>query len=655
MKANVKSVKKPSVILSVGMIVKNEERHLENCLKALKPFLDSIQSELIIVDTGSEDATKEIAQRYTDKVYDFEWCNDFSAARNAGLQKARGEWFMFVDADEYLDDDFSEMTKFFRFPEVNKKYNSASVIIRSYTNSENKVYVDFLGSRIVRLLPETRFDGVIHECLPMPQPHGCFSTVFHHYGYKYKTKAERNVKFKRNLELLRGEYEKNPDDLRILSHIYDCALDPDEKREFLLRAYDISREKPLSMYSCCAYLNMVAYYAVSDKRRAVELAEEFLSREGALDRVSAVQICSSAANLLCELQEYEKASDCFAKYFELYDGYHAGKLNNSDMRARGIRGITPFDRDAFSTSAALCEFRLGRKERALEILSECHITEMPTSLLRDTLPLLRDICINTGCFTLLGKIYADMVSKKEEYPTALEIFTAMLSDIYYTLSEKQRTDFARAIGECGCETPLCVLMRIISLEDITGFSVVLGDFCAVCTDWNGCIAEAVWLCMKHGVSLNKAAANMDYKALRGMFPLLCRKHDDFPEVALAYAEIFIVENLTDLLLLTSMLETASLAATEMRDELRLELYNLFTSALGDYVLNVYNSELFNDEDIRVLPPLHRFGYYMAQAHLNLANATEYMKNLRNALKCAPETKDIVAFLMDDYTRKYITE
>ena len=203
MKSNIK-IKKPDknkIILSVGMIVKNEEKHLDNCLSALKKLLDRVPSELIIVDTGSTDKTKEIALKYTDKVYDFEWIGDFSAARNYGLEKAVGEWFMSVDADEYLDDDFDEMVKFFTMPEVNQRYNSASFVIINYSSMEtSKSVVDeFLAPRLVRLMDGVCFHDKIHEWLPQPNPHGVFSTKFHHYGYTFddqdllERKGERNV------------------------------------------------------------------------------------------------------------------------------------------------------------------------------------------------------------------------------------------------------------------------------------------------------------------------------------------------------------------------------------------------------------------------------------------------------------------------------
>ena len=87
------------ITISLCMIVKNEEKMLARCLDSVANLMD----EIIIVDTGSTDRTKEIAARYTDKIYDFEWCDDFSAARNFSFSKATMDYIYVPDADEYLD------------------------------------------------------------------------------------------------------------------------------------------------------------------------------------------------------------------------------------------------------------------------------------------------------------------------------------------------------------------------------------------------------------------------------------------------------------------------------------------------------------------------------------------------------------------------
>ena len=84
--------------ISVCLIVKNEEDVIERCLESVKGFAD----ELIVVDTGSSDTTKEIVRKFSDKLYDFEWIDDFSAARNYAFSKAKCDYLFWLDADDIV-------------------------------------------------------------------------------------------------------------------------------------------------------------------------------------------------------------------------------------------------------------------------------------------------------------------------------------------------------------------------------------------------------------------------------------------------------------------------------------------------------------------------------------------------------------------------
>ena len=115
--------------VSVCMIVKNEEKTLARCLDGLK----SIADEIVIADTGSTDNTKGIAARYTDKIYDFKWVDDFSAARNFVFSKATSDYIYSADADEMLDEEnvkrFETLKKCL-IPEV-------EIVTAIYVNPEN--------------------------------------------------------------------------------------------------------------------------------------------------------------------------------------------------------------------------------------------------------------------------------------------------------------------------------------------------------------------------------------------------------------------------------------------------------------------------------------------------------------------------------------
>ena len=86
--------------LTVVILTKNEEKNIERCLQSFQKY----DFELVVVDTGSTDQTKNIAGRYTSHIYDFEWCDDFAAAKNYAVSKASEEYVMVIDSDEYLND-----------------------------------------------------------------------------------------------------------------------------------------------------------------------------------------------------------------------------------------------------------------------------------------------------------------------------------------------------------------------------------------------------------------------------------------------------------------------------------------------------------------------------------------------------------------------
>lgn len=147
--------------ISVCMIVKNEEKVLARCLDSLEGLWD----ELIVVDTGSSDNTKEIAGKYTDKVYDFSWTGNFSDARNFSFSKAKCEYIYSADADEVLDDENRQ-----KFLQLKRALIPEIEIVQMYYGnqlSQNSIY-NFdkeYRPKLYKRLREFQWQEPIHEAV----------------------------------------------------------------------------------------------------------------------------------------------------------------------------------------------------------------------------------------------------------------------------------------------------------------------------------------------------------------------------------------------------------------------------------------------------------------------------------------------------------
>ncbi|MEW9910781.1 glycosyltransferase family 2 protein [Bacillus pacificus] len=167
--------------ISACIIVKNEEEMLRNCLESIRSGVD----EIIIVDTGSTDSTKEIAGEFTEKVYDYEWENDFSAARNFAAAKASGDWIVAIDADECVDvENLKGAVK--EIEEQKDQYNMYLVEITSFSGSLGESTTVNQMLRIYKNDGSICFKRAIHEQLQTVEgkPRINLSSLkLYHYGY----------------------------------------------------------------------------------------------------------------------------------------------------------------------------------------------------------------------------------------------------------------------------------------------------------------------------------------------------------------------------------------------------------------------------------------------------------------------------------------
>lgn len=191
--------------ISLAMIVKNEAEVLEECLRSVKDLVD----EVIVVDTGSVDGTIEIAKKMGAKVYEFQWCNDFSMARNFASEKCNGNWILALDADEVVNIGEKQTL-------INFAFNNPSGIGRIKIESKfiDGNEISYSSEYVSRFYPKgLLYKGCIHEQLDSLFPRSNINLKVMHSGYFNKDKS------KRNLELLFKELENDKNDNYILYQI----------------------------------------------------------------------------------------------------------------------------------------------------------------------------------------------------------------------------------------------------------------------------------------------------------------------------------------------------------------------------------------------------------------------------------------------------
>ncbi|WP_130858690.1 glycosyltransferase [Gracilibacillus phocaeensis] len=182
--------------ISLCMIVKNEEEVLRQCLDSVAPICD----EVIIVDTGSTDKTKEIAQDFTEQVIDFEWIDDFSAARNFAFSQAHGDYILWLDADDMLEKEDQEKLRQLK-AELDGTEDAVSMLYHIAFDEYNTPTFSYRRNRLVKREKNFQWIGPVHEYLEV---YGHIISSDIAVAHRKSDKTKDSVPKDRNLKI----YEK---------------------------------------------------------------------------------------------------------------------------------------------------------------------------------------------------------------------------------------------------------------------------------------------------------------------------------------------------------------------------------------------------------------------------------------------------------------
>ncbi len=357
------------ILLSISLLVSNRLDTIRKCMESIRPILERIPSELIAVDTvesGKSDGSIDVVREYTEKIVPFTWCGDFAAARNAGLEMAQGEWFMYIDDDEWLEDP-SPIIDFFETG-IYKHYNYAVYTVRNYTDPEGSRWADTLQGRLFPIHKDTRFVGKIHEMVLLEEPVYKLPCYAHHYGYVFRTQADKEKHIQRNLELLLGEYREDKGNCRIAAHLiqeYEGSGRFEESLHVIQESCAVSLQGAASKFWHFLKLHEVLdYICLKDFARAYESGAAYLQGKHLLMGAQVGVHC-----LMMEVCEITGRLDESMHHLESYLELAEEITKRQDLVMLTVLDISQFwdetNRKKAYARGVNVAYRLGNLERAV--------------------------------------------------------------------------------------------------------------------------------------------------------------------------------------------------------------------------------------------------------------------------------------------------
>lgn len=322
--------------VSSCLIVKNEAENLARYLDSIKDISD----EIIVVDTGSTDNTVDIALSYDAKIYHYKWDNNFSNAKNFALDKASGDWIIFLDADEYFESNtIKQLKTVLNHVSSNKIFDAVLCKMLNIDSQTGKLISENPIMRIFKGKTGIRYVGAIHE---QPLKNGKvlkaaqitdISLIIYHTGYAPSLMPQ---KYQRNLELLNQRIENNDIDnltYYYLSSIHNSLKNSEEAIKYALLALN----EPTLANTIVAYQPYIfliqSMMNLKDKYTADEIekyAEEAIIKFPDHPEIWYVRATVKKAqnDYLSAIQSYQKALECQNSFNMLMNNNFPARLED---------------------------------------------------------------------------------------------------------------------------------------------------------------------------------------------------------------------------------------------------------------------------------------------------------------------------------------
>ena len=654
-----------NILLTITMLVSNREDTIEKCLKSLEHLRETIPSELIVVDTAGNEACMDIVRQYTDKIVRFEWCDDFSAARNAGVEKAQGQWLMYLDDDEWFEST-QELENFFLSGGYHD-FSCAAYLQRNYSDFTGRYWRDSRVIRLTRREEGTHFIRRIHEqFFPLNSPVCYMNDYVHHYGYAYKSQEEKDRHLWRNIRLLLEERKKHPEDTQITAQLiqeyavaeeYYSAIELCKELWTEKDNWDVVSQAQHATYAAGVELRMYlsqkrytdGYEAGKNMLKFIEEWDNTILAKGLL--------CNLMTEFCYQLGKYEEVLEYIDRFF--------------DCKKEWDLYPNPHSLDAFSE----CAIYVNAREASRLALLRLHIYVMQEDWEKAEVVLL-SVEWQGDDILIIPDTPADVTAllKKKEYDETEDMSLIYLSSLNAIYSKKDmRSALYAAIDKSEPQEKknLLAYLHQISPEDVKmcvyhiiyaghqGEKEAAVPALEKMRDENYPFFledEAYWeslqkLCININVYMTSLSINrwmemakrlwgvMELNSCEKVYPCLIRGLEK-TDLRFLYISALLQEK--KLLEKEKVLSGADESSKAMYSapEIWNELYQM-SQYWVSCAASLYREDVFMGDLIKAIPPCYQFGWYIMQANaVRQGNHSLFIQKVADAAKAYPTLKEL---------------
>lgn len=605
-----------NIKLSISVLVSDRGEFQERCLDSLSELRRKVPSELIVVFTGKDPKVRKIIEKYTDRIIAFEWCNDFSAARNCGLREARGEWFLFLDDDEWFEDT-EEIVQFFLSGEY-KRYQTAMYAVRNYRNWQGIGYMEFHAYRMSRISEKLHFQNPIHEeLLPAGMPCKRLDSYVHHYGYVNSDGKGKTKKTERNIPSILRDMEKNPQYLKNYMQIVNeyCILEEwDDAEKYCEKGRMLCTIQKNSF--CQDWFR--AYYAMilkgkGDLKTAVQEIDAMLTEEMPREIVR-LKLYSILISICVETKRYEETITYGKKFEELLQYMDRNKKLWREQEYPGISEREIKDSGHLYAGRCNCVVAALSLEKEEEV--KYFLELLPWNeerIMEEYYPYL-DVWKEK-----FGKMLEDILQKLS-YPSPYLLLQNLIMNI--ELDNKEVVRIFQGASEEIENNYLRKQLIQMGIKNNFDLSTVAKKMDLL--SWQSCVTSAV----EEMELLDIKSARRNFREIKG--------------IPAAYF----------LWLQKEVLEKELFQEGLIEERLQKRLYK-YCECVLEFYQQFYKNEIFEKENKMLLPKEARFAILMMES-LELSKEREYVaciRMFREMLQICPEFTGIINELVREMKKK----